>query len=94
MSKYNPYKLILTQHAKERAWERARMDASRSLYCANKSLDEGHSVAHDPTLRPYIEYAIKKYNPSGMYLFEGNVYIFQENTLVTFYSVRSLADYS
>lgn len=68
------------------------MDLSKLTYLANKALDEGINATLDETIRPMIEARLKKHNPSGVYLLEGNVYIFKDDTLVTFMPLSFLPD--
>lgn len=92
MGRFNPYNIKLSEHAIERAWERGRVDRSQLIYLANKALEEGINATLDETMRPLIKNRLEKHQPSGVYLLDGYVYIFKDDTLVTFMPLSFLAD--
>lgn len=92
MSKTNRHKIKLSTHAIERAWQRGRMDRSQLMYYANKALDEGINALTDETMREMIKKRVEKHQPSGVYLLDGNVYIFKDDALVTFMPLDFLPD--
>lgn len=92
MGKYNQYNIRLSDHAIERAWERGRIDRSQLMHLANKALDQGINASLDETMRPLIKKRLEKHEPSGVYLLDGYVYIFKDDTLATFMPLSYLAD--
>lgn len=92
MSKYNKNKINLSQHSIERAWERFRMDRSQLIMKANKALDDGSDLSQDPVMKEMTMRRVKKHKPSGMYMLDGIVYIFKDDTLATVLPVEFLYD--
>lgn len=90
MIKYN---IKISDHAKERAYERFGIDASQLKFFANKSLNEGIDVFQDPVLRDIFLAKSKKHEPSGIYLLEGKVFVFKEDVLITVYPLSFVNDY-
>lgn len=87
------YDITITKHAIDRAWQRFRMDASQLKYNANKSLDEGIDVLQDEILRPMALKKAEKHNASGMYLYQGNIYMFKDEALVSVMPLVYLHEY-
>lgn len=83
-------KIKVSYHAKERARSRLGMTPKELKKAALLSLEEGIDALADETLRPLVlRKAIR--NDSFMYLYQGAVFIFKEDTLVTVYPVSWLA---
>lgn len=85
------YNIKITDHARKRAFERMRMDFSQLKYNANKSLDHGIDIFQDEMLRDLGLKKLRNHNPSGMYLLEGNIYVFVDDVLVTVYPLTYLS---
>lgn len=90
MTKYN---FKISDHARERAYERFNMDASQLKFYANKSLNDGIDVFQDPSLRDMFLEKSEDKEPSGIYLLEGKVYVFKDDVLVTVYPLSFVNEY-
>lgn len=83
--------IIISRHARERGQERFGASSKQIREWAVKSLTEGIDILSDETLRPMAINKARKYNASGMYMFEGRVFIFVDNIVVTVYPVQWLS---
>jgi len=90
-----PYKDIrLSIHAQERARERLGVtNFSELAVKAHLSLTEGIDALADPTLREQCYSRMQRHGSSGMYVFEGIVFIFKDETVTTIYPVAWLGGF-
>lgn len=89
----NKYNVKISEHARQRAYERFNMDASQLKFYSNKALDEGIDVFQDEALREMFLEKSENKNPSGIYLFEGVCYVFSDDVLVTVYPLSFVNEY-
>jgi hypothetical protein len=89
----NKYGVKISDHARERAYERFKIDASQLKFLANKALDAGIDVFQDETLRDMFLEKSENKNPSGIYLYEGIVYVFIDDILITVYPLSFVSEY-
>lgn len=73
------------------------MTSSRSrsyglLKCADLSLTEGVNFLEDPVLRKMLMPKAKKHEASGIYLYDGMLFFFKDNVVVTVYPIGWLGE--
>lgn len=73
----------ISRHAIMRAKERFGLGVMEIAQKAYSSLTDGVDALGCPILRPMCIYAAKKKKASGIYLFEGILFVFKDDVVVT-----------